>query len=532
MRYSGYYIPTLKEAPQDAEALSQKLLTRAGYVRKLSPGVFTMLPVGQRVVGKLEGLLKETLNACGGFEISTSGNSGDTKAIIRQLGEDIISYKELPRIFFELKNINEDSIRPRLGMLVPKAFRSVNGFALASDSNDMESAAARLANAFYGFFGKMDLKVISTEDLSTDYCGKKDVVFIASFSSGEKTMASCGTCGHSALLDSFPCKSKQIKDYAEQDRNGRMELKKLHTPNVRTIDELCRYLNCNSDRFAKTLLYRADGKPVAALVRGDRGLSEAKLKSLLCCRELTMADEQTVRELTKAEVGFAGPVGLQVMKVVDNEVCSMSNFIVGANETDYHLANVNVGRDFVPDITGDIRSISGNDSCGICGGKLCLGNGIVLGGIYKLDKDSMKTLGVSYRNAEGRQEAAEGLHFDINLYSLLSLIIEKNSGETGIILPEIIAPFNIEVIVVNPKDELQLQKAEEIYNKLKSNGIDVLFDDRNERAGVKFKDNELLGIPVRITVGKRITEGIVEYKARSGETIEISVEEAMKKAGV
>lgn len=530
MRYSTYYLPTLKEAPQDAEALSHKLLTRAGYIKRQSAGAYTLLPLGWKVIGKLEQLSKSSLEASGGFEMHASPFLYETETEIRVFGNDIISYKALPMGFFEAADELIEGIRPRMGLLMPKTRRVLRGFYFFKSESELKQYCSRLNDSLVNLFQSLKLNVRVADNLSECFRHETDIVYFIPFVGGDSRLVTCSACGHVALQSAFPCRADGNAEDCIAEGEAR-ELEKVHTPNAKTIDDLVKYFDCSPKEFVKTLLYVADGKVVAALVRGDRDLSELKLKELLGCSQLIMADEDTVRKVTGAAVGFAGPVNLEALIVADHEVCSMSNYIVGANETDYHLKNVNINRDFKPQLSGDIRIVEEGDSCGICKGAPIFESGLVVGSICKQDAAYSRQNGLNFRDESGKQEPMLSLTFNLNLYSLLALSIEQNSDEFGLVMPKAIAPFEAEVIVINTKDELQMAESEKIYEMLRERGIDVLLDDRNERAGVKFKDSELIGIPCRITVGKRISEGIVEFKSRTEELIEIPVEEALLKAG-
>lgn len=532
MRYTKAYIPTLREASQDVEAISQKLLLRAGMIRRVGTGEFVLLPMGQKFCEKIIGELEKIFH---GEEVGFTGTikikdeqTTDPEYILglmKILGEDINSYKQLPKCFTSIEDHELHTLRPRLGLLKSKtykAFRSLY-YCMGKDNIDQsyEESCKNLKNLLESF--GLSFKMIHT--LSPYYDDFDKVLFYPHIG-GNRTNIVCESCKESMLYEAYPADYKYEKSSEEE-----LQMERVYTPDAGTIEDITAFLECSADRLVKTLLYKADGKVVAALVRGDRELSEAKLKKLLKCRELVMADEDTVKRVTGARVGFAGPVGLEALIIVDNEVLSLKNVIVGANESDYHLKNVNIQRDFKAKLNGDIKCIDETSICPSCGGNLNRESGFVFGSISRIDKETMKAMESTCIDEGGKQDAFYAMSCWLNLYTLLASIIECNNDEAGIVLPNAASPYNTALIVINPKDELQMKNAESIYLKLKSMGIETLFDDRNERPGVKFKDIELLGMPSRITIGKKIDQGIVEFKSRIGEMEELTIEDALNRVG-
>jgi prolyl-tRNA synthetase len=327
---------------------------------------------------------------------------------------------------------------------------------------------------------------------------------------GEDGNAYCDACNYAANYEKATCIPTDAT-FPEGD----LSLEKILTPNAHTIEELVEFLGTEPHVFAKTIIYKADDKFVAAMVRGDREVNEVKLKNLVGCRDdLELAAPSIVRELTNAQVGFAGPIGLSIPVYVDLEVEKMKNFVVGANDTDYHYKNVNIHRDFEPTVVADIRVITDGDACPVCGKPIKTAQGIEVGHIFKLGTKYSDALGLTYLDESGVSKTVVMGCYGIGVTRCLAAAIEQGNDENGIILPVSIAPYEAIVIPVNAKDEGQMALAEEIYESLKARGIDTLMDDREERPGVKFKDADLIGIPLRIVVGKKAGEGIVEYKLR------------------
>ena len=310
-----------------------------------------------------------------------------------------------------------------------------------------------------------------------------------------------------------------------------MPLEKIHTPNVKTIEELEQYMNCGAELFVKTIIYTADEKPVAVMVRGDREVNEIKLKNYLNCGELALADAAVVQEVTHAAVGFAGPIGISCDLLMDSEVEQMQNFVVGANETDYHYKNVQVTRDFTPTAVLDLRTIVTGDACPQCGKPIATAQGVEVGHIFKLGTKYSKALNAAVLDENGKSNVVVMGCYGIGVSRCLAAVIEQYSDENGIVWPVSIAPYHVVVVPANHKDESQMQLAEQMYEQLLAQGIEAVLDDRAERAGVKFKDAELMGFPVRITAGRNSADGVVEYVERAvGEKLELSSEEAVKKA--
>ncbi len=533
MRYTKAYIPTLREASQDVEAISQKLLLRAGMIRRGGAGEFVLLPMGQKVCKKIVAELEKVFD---GEEVGYTGTmkmkdeqTTDPEYILglmKVLGEDINSYKQLPKCFTSIEDHELHTIRPRLGLLKSKTYKAFRSLYYCMGKDNLDKSYEEACEKLKGLLDSFGLNFKMIHTVSPYYDDADKVLFYPHIG-GNRTNIICESCKENMLYEAYPAEHIYEKSSEEE-----LQKERVYTPDAGTIEDITAFLECSADRLVKTLLYKADGKVVAALVRGDRELSEAKLKKLLKCRELIMADEDTVKKVTGAKVGFAGPVNLfDVFIVADHEVLSLKNVIVGANESDYHLKNVNIHRDFKAQLTGDIKCIDETSKCPGCGGNLNKESGFVFGSINRIHKETIKSMGATCVDESGKQDAFYAMSCWINLYTLLGSVIECNHDEGGIALPKLASPYKTALIVINPKDELQMKTAEDIYLKLKSVGVETLFDDRNERPGVKFKDIELLGIPTRITVGKKIDQGIVEFKARIGEMEELAIEDALNRLG-
>ena len=357
----------------------------------------------------------------------------------------------------------------------------------------------------------LDFTVVDADSGAMGGSGSQE--FMVKSPVGEDGIAYCDACGYAANYEKAPC-VPTAKTYPEGD----LTMEKVETPDVHTIEELVGFFGCENHMFAKTIIYKADDKYIAAMVRGDRDINEVKLKNLVgCTDDLELAEPHMVRELTNAQVGFAGPVGLSIPVYADLEVAEMKNFIIDANDTGYHYKNTNINRDFTPDVVADIRVVTDGDVCPKCGKEIKTAQGIEVGHIFKLGTKYSEALGLTYQDDNGSDNIVIMGCYGIGVTRCISAAIEQNHDENGMILPVSIAPFEAAVVPVNVKDETQKALAEEIYTELKKRGIDVLIDDRDERAGVKFKDMDLIGIPARIVVGKKAADGVVEYKKRTDE---------------
>jgi len=384
----------------------------------------------------------------------------------------------------------------------------------------------KMYDAYVNIFDRCSLDYIIVDADSGSIGGSNSQEFMVKSDVGEDTIVYCSKCSFAANSEKAECKIDQSKSSTE----NLLEKEKVHTPNIKTVEELSAFIKDDSTKIVKTMIFKADEKIVAVLIRGDREINEVKLYNMLGCKELEMADAETVKRITGAEVGFAGPVGLNVEIIADLEVSQMQNIIAGANETDYHFKNINLERDFKVSKFADVRNITEEDSCPMCGSKIGIAQGIEVGHIFKLGTKYSKALDCTFIDEEGKEKPMIMGCYGIGVSRAVAAIIEQNSDENGIIWPLAIAPYKVIIVPVMASDETQFNLAEKIYNDLLSRGIDTILDDRDERAGVKFKDADLIGIPIRITIGKKAGEGIVEFKQRkSKEVIEVGLEECIKR---
>jgi len=558
MKMSNLLMPTLREVPAEAEITSHKLMLRAGLIRKLAAGIYSYLPLGLRTLKKVEQIVREEMDNAGAQELLMSAllpaeayqasgrwevfgpsmfklkDRGDRDFCLGPTHEELFtqtvidcvrSYKEYPMTLYQIQNKYRDEGRPRFGVMRSREFVMKDAYSFDLTAEGLDESYKKMYDAYCRIFTRLGLDFTIVDADSGAMGGSGSQEFMVKSPVGEDGIAYCDDCGYAANYEKAEC-IPQPKSSPEGD----LDMEKIHTPNVHTIEELVAFMNAEAHNFAKTILYKADDKYVAAMVRGDREVNEVKLKNLVgCIDDLELAEPFMVKQLTNAEVGFAGPVGLDIPVYVDKEVAMMKNFIVGANETDMHYKNVNIDKDFTATVVADIRTIEAGDICPKCGKEIKTAQGIEVGHIFKLGTKYSDALGLKFLDEDGKSKTPIMGCYGIGVTRCLAAAIEQNNDENGIIWPVSIAPYQAMVIPVNSKVEEQSQMAEKIYEELKAQGIEVLLDDRNERAGVKFKDADLIGIPVRIVVGKKCGEGVVEYKERRAESaVEKTIEDAVK----
>lgn len=558
MKLKNSYFYTLRENAKDEESTSGNLLVRAGMIKKTSNGIYMIMPMGKLVMNKIEDIVREEMNATGAQELlmphlimeevyEKSGrreNFGSNMFALKDryqknyvLGPtheelftvaasmDGSSYKDFPYNLYQIQTKFRDETRPRYGLIRVREFIMKDAYSFDTDLDGLHESYMKMFNAYKRIFDRMDLNYkIVNADMGV-MGGLLSEEFQAVCEIGEDVVVQCDSCDFSSNLEvaSIICNDEMsTEDYKE--------IEEVYTPNAKTIDEVAAFMNSTADHFVKTLLYKVNGEFVAFLLKGNRELNEAKALKLLGASEMEMASFDEVEMLTHALVGFAGPVGLENVKIVmDQEVTRMRNFMCGANKTDTHLKNVNL-KDFHADLTGDIGIITENDVCPVCGKKLSFTKGIEIGNTFKLGDKYSKAMGLNYLDSNNQLKPVQMGCYGIGLGRCLAACVEQHNDENGIIWPESIAPFTLGIVLVSLKDETQVKLANELYETLKARNVDVLLDDRNERVGVKFKDMELIGLPYRVTVGKRASEGIVEFTSRAtGVKEELTIDELLKK---
>lgn len=553
MRWTQTYIPTLREVPSEAELISHQLMLRGGYIRKLAAGVYIYLPMMQRVIEKFARIVREEMNRAGAIEITmpvlhpaevwqASGRyntvgkeqmrlmdrhqhemvlGGTHEEIVTTLLKgELKSYRQLPINLYQIQVKFRDEIRPRFGLMRGREFIMKDAYTFDADEDSFMVAYQKMVDAYFAIFRRAGLDTKKVESDTGAMGGKAahEFMLIVDTEGGEETILFCDKCDYAANVEkaTFREASPVTPD------KEMLETKEVDTPNASTIEEVTAFLKVDAKRLAKTLIYVADGKPVAAMIRGDRDLNLIKLKNLLGAVELEIAPAGVVENVTKCPVGFAGPIGLskEVPIIVDNELTELKNFIVGANKNEKHILNINLGRDFKATRTANIINAVEGELCPNCDGHLTARKGIEVGNTFMLGTKYSESLGARFSDAEGNEKPFIMGSYGIGITRTPQAAVERYHDERGIVWPKNIAPYLVEIIPLNYEKEEHKAAAEQIYAELVNNGIDCLLDDRPERAGVKFNDADLIGIPLRVIIGDRaLKQGKVELKGRSGDEV-------------
>ena len=557
MRMSQLYMPTLKEAPSDAEIVSQELLIRGGFVRKVASGIYTYLPLGKRVLSKIERIVREEMDAIGAQEIlmpilqpaelwRITGRWDDygpemmklkdrhereftlgpthEEVITDLVKNEVRSYKQLPLILYQISVKYRDEIRPRFGVLRAREFIMKDAYSFHRDWDSLNEVYEDFRRAYSKISERLGLEYLVIEAESGAIGGSVSHEFVIPAGVGETNVLICDECGYKASDEKAEFKGK----YEEIDEEER-ELKKVPTPDVRTMDEVSDFLNVSPERIVKSLLFKGKEGFVMALIRGDLELNEAKLKAYLKDQSLRLATPEEVLEEFGVPIGFIGPVGLDnVRKIADVSVKYLKNFVVGGMEEDTHYVNVNIGRDFEVDEWADLKVVKEGDPCPVCGNPLREIKGIELGHIFKLGTKYSKSMETFFTDEDGSLKPFIMGCYGWGVSRTMGASVEQLHDDDGIIWPISIAPYRVVVTVVNVNDEKQMKTGEEIYKKLLEIDEEVVIDDRNVSPGVKFKDADLVGFPIRINVGKGVQEDKVELKVRySKKFFKVSVKEGL-----
>lgn len=560
MLYSRYFIPTVKETPSDAEVISHQLMLRAGMIRKLAAGIYNYLPLGLRSIRKFENIVREEMNKADAIEMlmpsvqpaelwQESGRwafygkellrfkdrkdgefcMGPTheEVITDMVRREIKSYRQMPVNFYQIQTKFRDEIRPRFGLMRGREFIMKDAYSFDVDSAAADSSYDKMYNAYMRIFERCGLNFRAVEADTGSIGGSSSHEFMVLADSGEDAIVSCNACRYAANVEKAESRAVQLNGAGEL-----LSIQKTATPEMKSIVDVAAFLGLATNRTIKALVYCSDAEEfVMALLRGDHELNEIKLKNALGWNDIRMATEEEVQRLTGSPTGFLGPVGLKekITVVADLLVQNMTNSVIGANEKDMHYCNANSGRDFTPDRFIDIRNVEAGDGCPRCSeGKLEIWRGIEVGHVFKLGSKYSQALNATYLDANGKEQVIFMGCYGIGIGRTVAAAIEQNHDENGIIFPIPIAPFHCSVVAINTKDKGVVAASEELYLTLEKLGIEVLFDDRDERPGIKFKDNDLIGIPLRIVVGsKGLAEGKVELKIRAtGEVLSLPIEEA------
>ncbi len=563
MRYSQYFIPTVKETPADAEVISHQLMLRAGMVRKLAAGIYNYLPLGLRSIRKVEQIVREEMNRVGAIELlmpsvqpaelwQESGrwafygkellrfkDRKDGEFCLGPTHEEVVtdlvrrevkSYRQLPLNLYQIQTKFRDEIRPRFGLMRGREFIMKDAYSFDVDEQAADLSYDKMYQAYRRIFSRCGLNYRAVEADTGCIGGSYSHEFMVLADSGEDAIVSCSACEYAANVE-----KAEARLAAGPAGTGLQPLQKVATPNMKTISDVAGFLGLPEQETIKTMVYTdGEGQVAMALVRGDHELNEIKLKNALGWIEIQMASEEEILRITGSPVGFLGPIGLkqQVPLIADLTIEGMVNSVIGANEKDMHFTGATPGRDFSVTRYVDIRTVTAGDQCPRCAdGLLEVWRGIEVGHVFKLGVKYSKALNATYLDADGKEQVIFMGCYGIGIGRTVAACIEQNHDANGIIFPIPIASFHCIVSSVNPKEDVVRTTAEDIYNRLAAAGVEVLLDDRDERPGVKFKDADLVGIPLRIVVGsKNLVDGKVELKERRSGTVELlSIEDAVAK---
>lgn len=566
---SKMHIRTLREVPNEAEIPSHILLLRTGMIRKLVSGVYGFMPLGWRSLRKIENIVREEMDATGAQEILMSAvqpaelwqESGRWFAYGPELWRlkdrngrdfclgptheeiftdiirnDVSSYRQLPMNLYQIQTKYRDEARPRFGLMRSREFIMKDAYSFDRDYEGLDVSYKTMYDAYDRIFTRCGLTFRPVEADTGAIGGSNSHEFTAISEVGESEIAYCPKCSMAANVERADCRDAE----PTPDSVEMLPLEEVHTPDTKTIEDLAAFLGVKTEETIKALLFvkydemgNEDGY-VAAFVRGDRELNMIKLVNALGIPEhaIAFADEEAMGEKTGAVGGFTGPVGLHdCTVVVDSELPGLKNLVAGACRKDYHLKNVNYGRDYKGDIVKDIKVLKEGDPCPVCGEPVKHARGIEVGQVFKLGTKYSESMGATYKDENQEEKPIVMGCYGIGVTRTLAAVVEQHHDKDGIIWPVAVAPYHVIITLMKPDDQVQLALAEKIHDELSAKGVEVMLDDRDERPGVKFKDADLLGIPVRITVGRMAPEGKVEYKLRrDAEKVEMTAEEAVKAA--
>ncbi len=560
MRLTRYFVPTLRETPTEAEVVSHKLMLRAGMIRKSAAGIYSYLPLGLKVIKKVENIVRKYMNEYGGAELlmpavcsaelwQESGRWNDYgKELLRikdrhgrdfcigptheEVVTDIVrnsikSYKQLPLNLYQIQTKFRDEIRPRFGLMRGREFIMKDAYSFDVNDEMAEKSYRDMHDAYCKIFEACGLKYKVVEADSGAIGGSFSHEFMVLADTGEDYVISCNNCNYSANVEKAICDEK----YPPADDKEKA-IEEVETPGKKTVEDVAKYLGIDATSVVKTLILKIDGKFAALMVRGDHEANLVKLKNFLDAVNVEFASESEIEEITGGALGFSGPVGLDIPIYADNAIKYMKNFVTGANKKGFHLLNVNHTRDFEVAQFSDFRMAEPGDPCPKCGkGSYVITKGIEVGHIFKLGTKYSESMNATYLDKDGKQKYMIMGCYGIGIGRTAAAAIEQNHDDDGIIWPVQLAPFEVIVVPVNTNDDEVRNVADTIYLKLKKKGVDVAIDDRDERAGVKFNDADLIGYPLRINVGKKnLKEGNVEIFVRKNkETFVVKREESVSK---
>ncbi len=549
MKFTKYFIPTLKETPADADTVSAKLMLRSGMIRKVAAGIYDWLPLGLRVLHKVERIIREEMDKSGGLEVwlphiqpkefwEETGrwtyygkellrikDRKNTEFCFAPTAEEIItdlarrdlrSYRDLPVLFYQFGTKFRDEIRPRFGVMRAREFYMKDAYSFHANEADLDIMYKNVFDAYTRIFTRLGLKFRPVEADTGTIGGNFSHEFMVLAETGEEEVAACPQCGYAANIERAENKALEVKA-----GEPLKPIEEVSTPNKVKVDEVAAFLKVKPEEIIKAIFMIADSEPVVALVRGDTELNEPKLLRLLGAKLMRPATEDEYRNVARCDVGYAGPVKLKAKIVADHLIASVVNGVAGANKKDFHLKNVNLGRDFKPDVIDDIRKIRPGDTCPKCKAAVQFFRGIEVGHVFKLGTKYSDAMKATVLDEAGKPVPMMMGCYGIGVSRIVAAAIEQNNDANGILWPVPMAPFEVLITPANVSDTRTREVAESIYDSLLKKGIEVLLDDRDVRAGFKFKDADLIGIPLRVTIGeKSLAKNVVELKARNESTFQ------------
>lgn len=559
MRLKNSFFYTLRENVKDEDSVSGNLLVKSGMIKKTSSGIYMFMPLGYKVLKNIEKIVKEEMNEAGAEELLMPSLINEEyfekSGRLKLFGKDMFSledryskkyalgptheelftfaalskvksFKHLPFTLYQIGEKFRDETRPRYGLIRVREFLMKDAYSFDKDEKGLDESYNKMYNAYKKIFGRLGIeyKIVKADTgvmgglLSEEFQGITDI--------GEDTIVFCETCDYASNIEI--CES-MIKETESKEKPLEKDL--IETKDAKTIEEVAKILPEAENKLIKTLIYTIDDKEYAVLVKGDSEVNETKLLKLLNATEISLTDVEKVKKITISIPGNIGPIDLDLPIIMDNEVSLMVNFVVGANKKGYHYKNVNV-TDFESTIIADVRNVKEGDICPNCGSNLLFKKGIEIGNTFKIGTKYSSSYDLNYTTKENTLNPVHMGCYGIGLGRCMATIVEQNNDEKGIMWPMNVAPYKVAIVVIDPEDTNQIEAAEHLYNELKEQKVDVLLDDRDERAGVKFNDMDLIGIPIRITIGKKINDHIVEIKRRTeDEVTEISIFDAIYKVG-
>lgn len=566
MKMSRLFVSTLRENPADAEVVSHQLLVRAGFIRKLTSGVYSYLPLMWKVLKKIEDIVREEMDNAGAQELllpilqpkelwELSGRwdvygrelmrlkdrhdrlsaLGPTheEVITSLAGDEIKSYRQLPVNLYQIQSKFRDEIRPRFGLLRGREFIMKDAYSFDADEEGLKKSYNKMIEAYTRIFTRcgLETRMVQSDSGAIGGSVSHEYMVLTRTDSGENDVLYCDSCEYAANSNRAESKLLSAKTDGEF-----AEPKEADTPDTKTIEDLAKFFKVSESVICKALVYFADERPILALIRGDQNVEETKLKNIIGANEIRIASNEEIKELTKkfgfdVEAGFIGPVGLGIQIIGDTSITELKNFIIGINKTDKHLTGANWDKEVnLPKTIADIRLAQPGDLCPNCDGKLEITRGIEVGNIFQLGTKYSKKMNATFTDENGKEKPFIMGCYGIGISRTAAATVERFHDENGIKWPMAIAPYHVCIVPVNVQDKLLMDTSLELYDDFNKNKIEVILDDRDERAGVKFKDADLIGFPIRITVGKAINEGMVEVKLRSsGEEFKIPKENALNK---